>query len=256
MSDAPPKSTVSVEINGHTIEANPGELVIEAAERNGVHIPRFCYHNRMRPVGMCRMCLVEIDQGRGPALSPSCMIPVTEGMKVDTESEHGAAPPESLAFEDRRGVAVAHVDAGGRAQGPVFDPAERRWEALQDVLGPVEDDRSPGPRQPADQQRLEGRQARRFLVAIDHIGSVDLDRSPDGPRVVHEPIGVPAKGPSGDSEVVAVGRERDVGPAFVPLAGRDQANVGALLTQLAVALTPPRDHARVIDPHDPHDRQP
>ncbi|MGE0729775.1 MAG: NADH-quinone oxidoreductase subunit NuoG [Acidimicrobiia bacterium] len=87
MSDAPPKSTVSVEINGHTIEANPGELVIDAAERNGVHIPRFCYHNRMRPVGMCRMCLVEIDQGRGPALSPSCMIPVTEGMKVDTESE-------------------------------------------------------------------------------------------------------------------------------------------------------------------------
>jgi NADH-quinone oxidoreductase subunit G len=88
MSDtAPAKSTVSVEINGHTIEANPGELVIDAAERNGVHIPRFCYHNRMRPVGMCRMCLVEIDQGRGPALSPSCMIPVTEDMKVDTESE-------------------------------------------------------------------------------------------------------------------------------------------------------------------------
>ncbi|MFN0030162.1 MAG: NADH-quinone oxidoreductase subunit NuoG [Acidimicrobiales bacterium] len=85
--DATPKTTVSVEINGHPIEANPGELVIEAAERAGVHIPRFCYHPRMRPVGMCRMCLVEIDAGRGPALQPSCMIPVSPDMKVDTESE-------------------------------------------------------------------------------------------------------------------------------------------------------------------------
>ena len=54
----------------------PGELVIDAAERNGIYIPRFCYHPRMEPVGMCRMCLVEIDTGRGPALQPACMIPV------------------------------------------------------------------------------------------------------------------------------------------------------------------------------------
>ena len=53
-----------------------GELVIDAAERAGVYIPRFCYHPRMQPVGMCRMCIVEIDTGRGPALQPSCMIPV------------------------------------------------------------------------------------------------------------------------------------------------------------------------------------
>ncbi len=36
---------------------------------------------------MCRMCIVEIDTGRGPALQPACMIPVAPGMKVDTESE-------------------------------------------------------------------------------------------------------------------------------------------------------------------------
>lgn len=40
----------------------------------------------MRPVGMCRMCLVEVDTGRGPALQPSCMVTVSEGMTVDTES--------------------------------------------------------------------------------------------------------------------------------------------------------------------------
>jgi NADH-quinone oxidoreductase subunit G len=82
-----PAETVIVAVNGKEIEAAPGELVIAAAERNGVYIPRFCYHPRMEPVGMCRMCVVEIDTGRGPALQPACMIPVAPGMSVDTESE-------------------------------------------------------------------------------------------------------------------------------------------------------------------------
>jgi NADH-quinone oxidoreductase subunit G len=82
-----PADTVILTVNGKQIEATPGELVIEAAERNGTYIPRFCYHPRMEPVGMCRMCIVEIDTGRGPALQPACMIPVAPDMVVDTESE-------------------------------------------------------------------------------------------------------------------------------------------------------------------------
>jgi len=80
-------STVTVTVDGTEIQARPGELLIDAAERTGTYIPRFCYHSRMKPVGMCRMCLVEVDSGRGPALQPSCMIPVADGMVVDTESE-------------------------------------------------------------------------------------------------------------------------------------------------------------------------
>jgi NADH-quinone oxidoreductase subunit G len=82
-----PAETIVVTINGKPVEATPGELVIDAAERTGTYIPRFCYHPRMEPVGMCRMCIVEIDTGRGPALQPSCMIPVAPDMVVDTESE-------------------------------------------------------------------------------------------------------------------------------------------------------------------------
>ncbi len=74
-------------LNGQALTANDGELLIDACERNGVHIPRFCYHERLTPVGMCRMCLVEVDTGRGPALQPSCMLPVTPEMKVNTDSE-------------------------------------------------------------------------------------------------------------------------------------------------------------------------
>lgn len=78
---------LTLTINGREVKADPGELVIDVAERHGVYIPRFCYHNRMTPVGMCRMCVVEIDTGRGPALTPSCMIACGEGMTVDTESQ-------------------------------------------------------------------------------------------------------------------------------------------------------------------------
>ena len=88
MTDTAPeqKTTLTVTIDGREVEAEPGELLIAAAERHGTYIPRFCYHPRMRPVGMCRMCLVEVEGPRGPALQPSCMVPVADGMKVNTES--------------------------------------------------------------------------------------------------------------------------------------------------------------------------
>ena len=77
---------LEITVNGETVAASPGELVIAACERAGVYIPRFCYHPRMKPVGMCRMCLVNIDTGRGPALLPSCMIAVSPNMVVETEA--------------------------------------------------------------------------------------------------------------------------------------------------------------------------
>ncbi|MDP8987869.1 MAG: 2Fe-2S iron-sulfur cluster-binding protein, partial [Actinomycetota bacterium] len=80
------KTTVTITVDGRQIEAEPGELVIAAAERHGVYIPRFCYHPRMRSVGMCRMCVVEIDSGKGPMLQPACMVPVAEDMVVDAQS--------------------------------------------------------------------------------------------------------------------------------------------------------------------------
>ena len=87
MSEVETETSVKITVDGVEIDARPDELVIDAAERHGTFIPRFCYHPRMNPVGMCRMCIVEIDTGRGPALQPSCMIPVSEGMTVVTDSD-------------------------------------------------------------------------------------------------------------------------------------------------------------------------
>ena len=51
---------IKINVNGNQIESAPNKLLIEACEDSGIHIPRFCWHKRLDPVGMCRMCLVEI----------------------------------------------------------------------------------------------------------------------------------------------------------------------------------------------------
>ena len=71
-------------VDDRPYEANPGQLVIDACELAGAYVPRFCYHPRMRPVGMCRQCLVEIEGPRGPMMVVSCMTPVAEGQVVRT----------------------------------------------------------------------------------------------------------------------------------------------------------------------------
>ena len=50
---------IKINVNGNQIESTPNKLLIEACEDSGIHIPRFCWHKRLDPVGMCRMCLVE-----------------------------------------------------------------------------------------------------------------------------------------------------------------------------------------------------
>ena len=78
---------VRLNVNGLDIQSDPKKLLIEACEDSGIHIPRFCWHKRLDPVGMCRMCLVEIETPRGKMLVPSCTTEITDEMVVDTESD-------------------------------------------------------------------------------------------------------------------------------------------------------------------------
>ncbi len=80
------QTAISVTIDGRTVEVEKGELIIAAAERAGVFIPRFCYHPRMKSVGMCRMCLVEVSSPRGPSLQPACFVEVADGQEIVTDS--------------------------------------------------------------------------------------------------------------------------------------------------------------------------
>jgi len=89
-------NAVSLTINGKTVAARKGELIIAAADRTSDFIPRFCYHPRMKPVGMCRQCLVEVEGPRGPMMVVSCMTPVAEGQVVHTETEQVKKAQEGM----------------------------------------------------------------------------------------------------------------------------------------------------------------
>jgi NADH-quinone oxidoreductase subunit G len=78
--------SVHYTLDGRPATARPGEVIISAAERAGVFIPRFCYHPRMSSVGVCRMCLVEVSGPRGATLQPACFVEVAEGAEVVTAS--------------------------------------------------------------------------------------------------------------------------------------------------------------------------
>ena len=82
----PDPNAVSITINGRTVSARKGELIIAAADRADEYIPRFCYHPRMSSVGMCRQCLVEVEGPRGPMMVVSCMTPVADGQIVRTDT--------------------------------------------------------------------------------------------------------------------------------------------------------------------------
>jgi NADH-quinone oxidoreductase subunit G len=80
---------ITLTIDGIEVSVPKGTLVIRAAERLGIAIPRFCDHPLLDPVGMCRQCLVEVpDMGNGrgmPKPQPSCTLEAMPGMKISTQ---------------------------------------------------------------------------------------------------------------------------------------------------------------------------
>jgi NADH-quinone oxidoreductase subunit G len=76
---------VSIEINGQPVQIRKGGMIIEAADKVGIAIPRFCYHDKLPIAANCRMCLVDVE--KMPKPQPACATPVMEGMKVFTQSK-------------------------------------------------------------------------------------------------------------------------------------------------------------------------
>jgi NADH-quinone oxidoreductase subunit G len=75
---------VTIEINGISLEAEAGDMLIDVADQAGIVIPRFCYHKKLSVAANCRMCLVEVEKAPKPL--PACATPVMDGMKVQTQS--------------------------------------------------------------------------------------------------------------------------------------------------------------------------
>lgn len=75
---------IEIEIDGRNLHVEQNTTIIEAADKAGIYIPRFCYHKKLSIVANCRMCLVDVEKSRKPL--PACATPVTAGMKVYTTS--------------------------------------------------------------------------------------------------------------------------------------------------------------------------
>ncbi len=84
-----PPDHVTIEIDGVEMFAPKGSMVIQAADKAGIPIPRFCYHDKLSIAANCRMCLVDAEMGGRPSPKPlpACATPVADGMKVFTRNE-------------------------------------------------------------------------------------------------------------------------------------------------------------------------
>ncbi|MDC0921611.1 NADH-quinone oxidoreductase subunit NuoG [Candidatus Pelagibacter sp.] len=75
---------LKLKVNNIDIEVEEGLTVLQACEKAGVEIPRFCYHEKLSIAGNCRMCLVEMEKSPKPVAS--CAMPAAEGMNIKTNT--------------------------------------------------------------------------------------------------------------------------------------------------------------------------
>ncbi|KAM7407396.1 hypothetical protein PAMA_003225 [Pampus argenteus] len=76
---------LEVFVDGIPVMVEPGTTVLQACEKVGMQIPRFCYHERLSVAGNCRMCLVEIEKVPKPVAA--CAMPVMKGWNILTDSD-------------------------------------------------------------------------------------------------------------------------------------------------------------------------
>src|SRR5208282_3189470 len=84
-----PPPMPKITVDGKSIDARQGQMVLQACNDAGVHIPQYCYHPGLSIVASCRICLVEVEGI--PKLVPACQTPVRDGMIVYAKSSKAIA---------------------------------------------------------------------------------------------------------------------------------------------------------------------
>jgi len=75
---------ISLTINNKPYEVRANASILQACEEVGIHLPRFCYHEKLSVAGNCRICLVEVEKSPKPVVS--CAMPVSKGMVIYTDT--------------------------------------------------------------------------------------------------------------------------------------------------------------------------
>ncbi|MEO6688525.1 MAG: NADH-quinone oxidoreductase subunit NuoG [Dokdonella sp.] len=95
---AVPPDHVTVEIDGRSLVVPKNSMIIQAADKAGIAIPRFCYHEKLPIAANCRMCMVEVELGGRPMPKPqpACATPVADGMKIQTQSQRALSAQRNV----------------------------------------------------------------------------------------------------------------------------------------------------------------
>jgi len=78
---------ITFKLNGKEVQGEEGQYILQVAEKYGVEIPTLCHHKALEPAGMCRLCTVELFDGRRTRFVTACNYPIWEGMEINTDSE-------------------------------------------------------------------------------------------------------------------------------------------------------------------------
>jgi formate dehydrogenase major subunit len=166
---------VALSIDGRPLSIPAGTTIWEAARRHGIDIPVLCHQPRLHPVGVCRLCVVDVG---GRVLAASCVRECEEGMNVQTSGERVEKQRRTLIAllladhpipcERERTTGDCELEALGRKYGLLGErPASAGWCATPSVA-----------HQPADAGRSPGRSKDTSspVIAVDHEACILCDR--------------------------------------------------------------------------------
>lgn len=114
--------TVQLEIDGIKVQAKEGATILETASENGISIPNFCHHDKLRPYGACRLCMVEVSRNGRAKLVASCVHQVERNLVVRTNTEK---------VRKIRRMIIELADPALRALADEYGVAESRFSPAQ-----------------------------------------------------------------------------------------------------------------------------
>lgn len=135
---------IKLTIDGNEIEVKEGTTVLEAAKEAGLYVPTLCHHPQLTPYGGCRLCMVDVEGAR--TLQPSCTLPATNGMVVNTSTQKVLDARKfvlTLIFSERNHFCMyCQVSDGDcELQNSAYDEGMTHWD-LQPNWQPFEVDAS------------------------------------------------------------------------------------------------------------------
>jgi len=138
---------VRLTIDNKAIEVTDGvTTILKAAEKAHISIPTLCYHEKLTPIGSCRLCLVEVNQNSKSGIVTACNYPVADGMVITTNSEKvinlrkmavelllAQCPQSEIIQQLARQLGVKHTRFAVKTQDCIL--CQRCFKACHEIVG-------------------------------------------------------------------------------------------------------------------------